>query len=276
MDNVVISLKEIKKEFKTYNSNIDKIRSLLVRINDKGIVNAGVHDLNFDICKGENVAILGGIGSGKSITAKLISGILYPTAGRLRVKDKVTYICDLRNGFVSDFSGRYNLYTMANLLGWDKKTIQENEADIIDFAEVGEIIDKPIKTYKKGESARIGFSLQTHFTPEILILDNPIAVGDYRIREKFIKRLVSFKNDPNVTLLIVANNFPLVRELCDRALVFDKGTVVFDGEAKEAVNFYRKNILSKMKKNRIENEEDADSIDESEEIDESGEFDETL
>lgn len=246
MKKPVIELRDVSKEFKMFRNNRDRMLNLIFRVRKVKDVRKGVENLNIKINKGENVAVIGASGAGRSVTAKLMSRYLYPTSGKVFIRGKVTTLFDLRSGFVNDFTGRYNLHTQASILGWSKDEIQKHEQDIIDFAELGDKIDKPIKLYEKGEPGRLGFSLQTHLKPEILIVDNPLIVGNYKNKQKCLARIEEFKNDPDVTLVFCTAMPVLAKRICDRGIVLDAGQVVFDGPVDQACAYYKGTILPKV------------------------------
>ena len=264
MKKPVIELRDVSKEFKMFRNNRDRMLNLIFRIRKVKDVRKGVENLNIKINKGENVAIIGASGAGRSVTAKLMSRYLYPTTGKVYIRGKVTALFDLRSGFVTDFTGRYNLHTQASILGWSKEEIQQYEQEIIDFAELEDKIDKPLKVYDKGEPGRLGFAIQTQKKPEILIIDNPLIVGNYKSKQKCLERIEEFRDDPEVTLVFATAMVNLAKRMCSRGIVLDEGRIVFDGYVDDACAFYKRTVLPKImgKMEASVEEDEEDPMDE--------------
>ena len=246
MKKPIIELRDVSQEFKIFYNNRDRMFNLVFRVRKIKNTRKGVDNLNIKINKGENVAILGASGAGRSVTAKLIAGYIYPTTGKVITRGKVTALLDLRSGFVMDFTGRYNLRTQASILGWSRAEIEEAEQSIIDFADLGEKIDKPIRNYEKGEPGRLGFAIQTYRKPEVLVIDNPLSVGTYRFRQKCLARIEEFRDDPEVTLVFCTAMPQLAKRMCQRGIVLDAGEIVYDGPIDDACAFFRGTILPKI------------------------------
>lgn len=244
-----------------FRNNRERMLNLVFRVKKVKEIRRGVDDLSFKIRKGENVAIIGASGAGRSVTAKLIARYLYPTTGRVTIRGEVTTLFDLRNGFVRDFTGRYNLQTQANILGWSKEKLRKHENEIIQFAELEEKIDKQLKLYEKGEAGMLGFALQTFDKPDIFIMDNPLPVGGFKKRQKCLERLEEFKNDQDVTFIVCTAMVQMAKRMADRGIVLEEGKVVFDGPIDEALDYYKGKILpkvmGKIAASAEEDEEDA-------------------
>lgn len=255
MSKPVIKAENLTKEYRIYRKNSQRMKAVFFGTKG-GIVKTAAQNISYEIQKGEKVCILGRLGAGRSTMLKMISGITFPNSGSIEVNGKVNAIFDLKVGFDAELTGRDNLYIKGSILGWSRKEIKEHEQEIIDFSEIGEYIDLPIKTYTPGMSARLGFALHTTFKPEIFVMDENFAVGDKVFRAKCVAKIIEIINDPEVTFVMTTRNMAFARQLCDRGLVMDKGELVFDGPILEAIQFLRENCKPEGKKTLEEEMED--------------------
>jgi len=184
-------------------------------------------NLTFDINPGETVGIIGPNGSGKSTILKLVAGVMSPTSGKVKVRGKVSPLIELGAGFHPELSGRENVYLNGAILGLSQKEISDYFQQIIDFAELWEFIDQPIKHYSSGMYMRLAFAVAVHVNPEILIVDEILAVGDTAFQEKCFKRMEEFKKN-GVTILYVSHSLESVKSFCTRALYIKHGQLVAD------------------------------------------------
>lgn len=194
--------------------------------------------INITIRKGEKVGIIGRNGAGKSTLLKILSRITAPTDGSIDLYGKVTSMLEVGTGFHGDMTGRENIYLNGAILGMSKAEIDEKLDDIIEFSEIGEFIDTPIKRYSSGMFVKLGFSVAYHLDSEIVIMDEVLAVGDIDFQQKCIKSLIETSRDDDRTVLYVSHNMSTVRQLCDRCIVLDKGKVLFDGDTDQAIGVY--------------------------------------
>jgi ABC-type polysaccharide/polyol phosphate transport system ATPase subunit len=194
-------------------------------------------DVSFEVRRGETVGIVGRNGAGKSSLLKIIAGVLPPTSGTIEVADRVAPILELGTGFDSELTGRENIHLNALLLGHSRREIRDREAGIIEFAELGEFIDSPLRTYSTGMLGRLGFAIATAWHPDLLILDEVFAAGDAAFTIKCEKRIREFR-DAGVTLLLVSHAASLVLETCERCIWLDHGRVLADGPASEVLTRY--------------------------------------
>ena len=238
--------KDITIEFK----NVTK-KYNLTQYSKKGIINLLLNkkntkkkivleNISFQISKGESVAILGKNGMGKSTIIKLLSGISYPTEGEIITKGKVSSILELNAGFETDFTGRENIYLKCQILDLTKKETDAIIDKIIDFADIGEYIDEPVRTYSSGMRARLGFAISVHIKPDILAVDEVFSVGDYNFKQKCFNKIKEIKNDENVTFILVTHSPEIAEEFCTRGLLLDKGKIIYDGNIKICINKYLK------------------------------------
>ncbi len=194
-------------------------------------------DVSFEVKRGEVFALIGANGAGKSTMLKLIARVLKPTQGRVWVKGRVAPLLAMGAGFHMELSGRENVFLNGTLLGYSHKQIRERFDRIVDFAELRSFIDAPIRTYSSGMLARLAFSVATDQMPDILIVDEALAVGDAAFREKCLERIREFQRNGSTTLY-VTHSMEEVEKTCDRAAWLDHGQLRFVGDAQEAVDLY--------------------------------------
>lgn len=234
---VVIKFDNVTKMYKLFKN--DKRRLLYtfckrIKYKEKKAVN----NVSFDIKRGETVALFGRNGAGKSTILKMITGVCFPTTGEIMVKGRVSALLELTSGFDPEFTGRENIYLKGQLLGLKDKEIRDLEQEIINFAELEEYIDQPVRTYSSGMKARLGFSINVNIKPEILIVDEALSVGDEEFKRKCVKKVNEIVNKENVTLLFVTHATGVAKEFCKRGMVMEKGKVTFDGSIEDAVKVY--------------------------------------
>ena len=177
---------------------------------------------------------------GKSTIIKLLSGISYPTSGEIITKGKISSILELNAGFETDFTGRENIYLKCQILDLTKEEIEKIIDSIIEFADIGEYIDEPVRTYSSGMRARLGFAISVHIKPDILAVDEVFSVGDYNFKQKCFNKIKEIKNDENVTFILVTHSPEIAEEFCTRGLLLDKGKIIYDGNIKTCINKYLK------------------------------------
>lgn len=197
--------------------------------------------ISFVIRGGETVAIIGRNGSGKSTILKIIAGVYRPTAGVVKVSGKVAALIELGAGFHPDLTGRENIVLNGLLLGLSKEDIRSREQQILDFAELGQFIDSPVKQYSSGMFARLGFAVATEVDPDVLLIDEILAVGDAPFQEKCLAKIDDFRNKGK-TIVFVSHALDSVRRLCDRALFIHDGTLHADGRIDDVLAHYE-NVL---------------------------------
>lgn len=194
-------------------------------------------DVSFTVKQGDTLGIIGRNGAGKTTLLKIISRITAPTSGRITGKGKVTSLLDVGTGFHLELTGRENIYMNGSILGLKKKEIDRKMDEIIDFSGVEEFIDNPLKFYSSGMQLRLAFSIGAHLEPEILAIDEALAVGDSLFQQKCLEKMISIAQSGR-TILFVSHNMQAVKTICNRAIVLDSGEKVFDGTASEAIDFY--------------------------------------
>lgn len=234
---IVVSFKNVVKRYKLYKNDKRRffaIFSKQVPYKEK----VAVDHVSFDIQKGESVAFFGRNGAGKSTILKMITGVAYPTSGEIKVDGRVSALLELTSGFDPELTGRENIYLKGQLCGLVDSEIKEIEDTIVDFAEIGEYIDQPVRSYSSGMKSRLGFAVSVNVKPEILIVDEALSVGDRVFREKCLKKVREIIEKDGVTLLFVTHSTPTARDFCKRGIVMQKGVVIFDGPIDEAIKKY--------------------------------------
>jgi lipopolysaccharide transport system ATP-binding protein len=204
-----------------------------------------LRDVSFAVHPGESVGIIGQNGAGKSTLLKIITGTVNPTEGSVEVAGQVAALLELGMGFHPDFTGRQNAYMAGQLLGFSVETISERMGDIEAFAEIGDYIDEPIRTYSSGMVVRLAFSVATVIRPQILIVDEALAVGDVFFQQKCYERIKAFVSQ-GTTLLFVSHGANIILELCDRAILLDHGRVKLDGSPKDVIDLYQAQMVRRM------------------------------
>lgn len=215
---------------------------------DKGDYIA-LSDVSLDVSAGEVVGLLGRNGAGKSTLLRVIAGIYRPDRGTAMVSGNVLLLAGLSVGFNVNLTGRENAYLYGSILGIAHEAIAESLPEIIDFSGLGNFFDEPLRTYSSGMRARLGFSVASTMSPDILLIDEVFAVGDAEFKEKSQARIKSILKDTK-TVIVTSHNMRLMREVCQRALVLENGEVVAQGEINEMIEHYSKHVITKPRLNR--------------------------
>lgn len=240
----VIEFRHVTKTYKLFKNDKRRLLGLLFK-KIPHTEKKAVNDANFAIKRGESVALFGKNGAGKSTILKMITGVCYPTEGEIVVNGRVSALLELTSGFDPEFTGRENIYLKGQLLGLKNKEIQEVEETIIEFSQIGEYIDQPVRTYSSGMKARLGFSINVNINPEILIVDEALSVGDEEFKNKCIDKINEIISNDNVTLLFVTHATGVAKEFCQRGILMEKGKLVFDGDIDKTIEKYESTIKKK-------------------------------
>ena len=239
-NNLAIEVKNMTKTFKIYYDKASTLKERLVFWNKKSSeVRTVLENINLQINKGETVALIGTNGSGKSTLLKLMTRIIYPTSGTVVTRGKLTSLLELGAGFHPDFTGRENIYFNASIFGLTRKEIDNRINEIIEFSELGNFIDNPVRTYSSGMYMRLAFSVAINVDAEILLIDEILAVGDQHFQEKCMQKLHELKNSGK-TIVIVSHSLESVKLLCNRAVWIYEGKIRMDGNTKDVVDEYLK------------------------------------
>ena len=236
MNEIAIRFTNVSKIYKLYSSSRRRLLGLFFkRIPHK--TKKAVVDMNLTIFRGESVAVLGRNGAGKSTMLKMITGVTFPTSGEIEVNGIVSALLELTSGFDQEFTGRENIYLKGRILGLSDADIAKLETAIVEFAELEEYIDQPVRTYSSGMKARLGFSICVNINPEILIVDEALSVGDRAFRQKCIRKIQEIMQG-DITMLFVTHSTETALEFCKRGVVMKAGRIVFDGDIQAAIDYY--------------------------------------
>lgn len=238
-DNIVIRVRNMTKNFKLYYDKANTLKERLVFWNRKTEERTVLKNINLDINKGETVALIGVNGSGKSTLLKLMTKIIYPTSGKITIKGKLTSLLELGAGFHPDFTGRENIYFNASIFGLTRKEIDNRLNQIIEFSELGDLIDSPVRTYSSGMYMRLAFSVAINVDADILLIDEILAVGDQHFQDKCYEKLHELKKSDK-TIVIVTHDMKAVKNLCTRAIWINEGKVKMDDTPNKVIEEYLK------------------------------------
>jgi len=239
-DDIAISVKNVTKEFTVYEDKAYFLKERLANLKrNKKTKHVVLKDISCDIKKGESVALIGVNGSGKSTLLKLMNKIIYPEKGTITMNGKVSSMIELGAGFNTDFTGRENIYFNASMYGLGKKDVDPIIDKIIDFSELGDFIDVPVRTYSSGMYMRLAFSIAVNVQAEILLIDEILAVGDAHFQDKCLKKMKELKKEGK-TMVFVSHNMTQVKSFCDRSIWLYNGKIRMDDTTEEVAKAYLK------------------------------------
>ena len=239
-DDYVIEVENMTKDFVVYGDRANTLKEKIIRFRSSNKeIRHVLKDINLRIKNGETVGLIGVNGSGKSTLLKLMTKIIYPTTGKIKVNGKLTSLLELGAGFHQDFSGRENIYFNASIFGLSKKDIDSRIDDIIKFSELEEFIDNPVRTYSSGMYMRLAFSVAINVDADILLIDEILAVGDQHFQDKCLSKMLELKKQGK-TMIFVSHSEHAVRFLCDRAVWLNNGVVRMDGKTDDVYKVYSK------------------------------------
>ncbi|MBQ6218258.1 MAG: ABC transporter ATP-binding protein [Methanosphaera sp.] len=240
MSKPVIDVKNVSMEFNLNQENTDSLKEFVIRFIKKELHFQSFWALNnvsLKIYQGEKVAFIGTNGAGKSTLLKIISGVIKPTKGTVKTRGQIAPLLSLGAGFDPSFTGRENVFLNGSILGHSRAEMEEKFDDIVDFSEIGDFIDSPVKNYSSGMKSRLAFSIATSVNPDILILDEVLSVGDATFRDK-CKNRMSNMMEGSSSLIFVSHSIGQVRQMCDKAIWLHKGSVIASGEVNEVCDLY--------------------------------------
>lgn len=250
---VVIDVDHLSMEFKVTKDKIDTLKEFLIRTikrNKKEHEKIRIlDDISFKVYKGDKLGILGFNGAGKSTLLKIMSGIYEPTSGTITTKGKIAPLLELGAGFDKNYTGKNNIYLNGSFLSIDEKTLDEKYDEIVEFSELGEFINYPIKNYSSGMRSKLGFSIATQINPDILIIDEILSVGDIKFKKKSADKINSMMKE-GVTVLLVTHSIKQVEKICDTCIWLEDGKIKMQGPAKEVCNAYIKGARQDMRRER--------------------------
>ena len=241
MEDSIISVENVSMEFRLYKEQVDSLKEFFIKKVKRELSYDefwALKNINFEVKRGDSFGIVGTNGSGKSTLLKTIAGVLKPTKGKITVRGSVAPMIELGAGFDFDLTARENIFLNGAMLGYDKKMLTEKFDEIIEFAELQEFVDVPIKNYSSGMVTRLGFSIATIQIPDVLIVDEILAVGDFRFQEKCEKRINNMLSQ-GTTLLLVSHNTEQVERMCNKALLLSHGDPIMCGDSKAVCDKYR-------------------------------------
>lgn len=245
MSEIAVKIENVSMKFNLEREQTTSFKDYIINLLKKKTSEyndfCALNDVTFDIAKGDSFAILGGNGSGKSTLLKIISGIYTPTEGKVLVSGTIAPLIELGTGFDMELTAKENVYLNGAVLGYSKKFMMSKFEEIIDFAEINNFVDVPLKNFSSGMVARLGFSIATLVTPEILIVDEILSVGDQSFQEKCEKRMSEMTSN-GATLILVSHSIDQVRKVCENAVWLNKGNIMAIGSAEQVCNLYEDNV----------------------------------
>ena len=243
----VIKVEHLSMKFNLNKEKVDNLKEYMIRL-VKGKIEyekfVALNDINFEIKRGDRLAILGFNGAGKSTLLKTIVGVYKPTEGTVYKTGVIAPLLELGAGFDPNYTGRENIYLYGAILGYSHEYIEERIEDIIAFSELGHFIEVPVKNYSSGMRARLGFSIATAVDPDVLILDEVLSVGDAKFRKKSLAKVQSMF-DNGVTVLFVSHNIEQVKAICNKAILLEKGQIIAQGDVNDVADIYEEKVKKK-------------------------------
>ncbi len=241
MSDFAIQVKHLDKMYKLYNKPSDRLRETLgfkVPVRE----HYALRDVNFQVERGETVGIIGTNGSGKSTILKIITGVLNPTAGEVKVDGRISALLELGAGFNMEYTGIENVYLNGTMMGFSKEEVDARLQDILDFADIGDFVYQPVKSYSSGMFVRLAFAVAINIDPEILIVDEALSVGDVFFQAKCYRKFEEFKK-MGKTILFVSHDLSSISRYCDRVILLNKGVKLEEGSPKQMVDMYKQLLV---------------------------------
>ncbi|MCI8326342.1 MAG: ABC transporter ATP-binding protein [Lachnospiraceae bacterium] len=244
MNDCAICVKDVSKIYKLYDKRADRIVDALGFSHKKRYKeHHALKNVSFEVKKGETIGIIGTNGSGKSTILKIITGIVTPTGGEVKIEGRISALLELGAGFNMEYTGIENVYLNGSMIGFTKEEIDSRLDAILEFADIGEFVYQPVKTYSSGMFVRLAFAVAINIDPEILIVDEALSVGDVFFQNKCYKKFEEFKQ-LGKTIIFVSHDLGSINRYCDRVILLNKGDKIAEGNPKEMINLYKK-ILAK-------------------------------
>lgn len=246
MNNIAIKVEQLSKMYKLYDRPIDRLKESL-GLTKKKLYHEhyALNNINFEIKKGETVGIIGTNGSGKSTILKIITGVLNQTQGNVAVNGRISALLELGAGFNQEYTGMQNIYLNGTMMGFTKEEVDKKVDSIIEFADIGEFINQPVKTYSSGMFVRLAFAVAINIDPEILIVDEALSVGDVFFQAKCYKKFEDFKKEGK-TILFVSHDLGSIGKYCDRVILLNRGIKLAEGNTKEVIDLYKKVLVNQL------------------------------
>ncbi|MBR1392672.1 MAG: ABC transporter ATP-binding protein [Ruminococcus sp.] len=240
MPNYAIEVRDVSMKFNLSQEKLDSLKEYVIKLLKRQLKYNefwALKHVDFSVEKGDRVGVLGLNGAGKSTLLKVIAGVFKPTEGQVIRHGRIVPLLELGAGFDSQYTGKENIYLYGSVLGYSKQFVDEKFNEIVEFSELGEFIDVPIKNYSSGMKARLGFSIATLVEPDILILDEVLSVGDAKFRKKSEAKVMSMFGS-GVTVLFVSHSLEQVQRLCNKAILLDHGQLIAQGSIDEVAKIY--------------------------------------
>ncbi|OBZ07844.1 hypothetical protein A8L34_24745 [Bacillus sp. FJAT-27264] len=259
-EQVAIRVTEVSKTYKMYNSPTDRLKDFFStsKSETRHQTFSALKSISFEVKKGDTVGIVGKNGSGKSTLLQIIAGTVTPTTGTVEIFGKVVALLELGSGFNPEFTGRENVYLNATMFGISRESIEGKFSEIESFADIGEHIDQPVKTYSSGMFARLAFSVAIHMEPDILIIDEILAVGDAAFQAKCVSKMRQLK-ERGVSLLFVSHSVDAIKSMCHSAILISRGNLLDQGTSEKITNHYLAMIRDEMNQYNGDEEQEKDN-----------------
>lgn len=258
MKELAIEVKNIKKEYRLYDKPSLRVKEALsIRGKKYHKVFSALRDISFQVEKGEMLGIIGKNGAGKSTLLKIITGVLTPTAGEIKINGKVSALLELGAGFNPEYTGIENIYLNGSMIGFTKQEMDMKLDDILTFADIGDFVYQPVKTYSSGMFARLAFAVAINVEPDILIVDEALSVGDVFFQAKCYKKLEDLKNSGK-TILFVTHDMGSVIRYCNRAILINDGVIAAQGNPDEIVDLYKKVLVGQFDNNSEDDQQEEE------------------
>ena len=271
METVAIKVEHVSKMYKLYDRPMDRLKeSLRLTKEVKFRPHYALNDVSFQIRKGETVGIIGTNGAGKSTILKIITGVLNQTSGNVEIDGRISALLELGAGFNMDYTGIDNIYLNGTMIGFSKEEIERKMEHILEFADIGDFVHQPVRTYSSGMFVRLAFAIAINIDPEILIVDEALSVGDVFFQAKCYKKFEEFKKRGK-TILFVSHDLGSVTKYCDRVILLNQGVKLDEGSPKDMINLYKKVLVNQLESKEEKTTEENQEIEKaSEQTTESG------
>lgn len=254
MDRIVIKVENLTKTYKLYDKAIDRMKEALsIRPKEYHRQYHALNDISFDIERGQTVGIIGTNGSGKSTLLKILTGVLSKSSGSVEVNGRVSALLELGAGFNMEYTGIENIYLNGTMMGYSKEEMDQRIGQIIDFADIGDFINQPVKTYSSGMFARLAFAVAINIEPDILIVDEALSVGDIFFQAKCYRKFEEFKKCGK-TILFVTHDMSSIIKYCDETILLNKGSIIAKGKSTEMVDIYKKILVDQYTPDKVKEE----------------------
>ncbi|MBQ9121919.1 MAG: ABC transporter ATP-binding protein, partial [Lachnospiraceae bacterium] len=236
---IAIKVENLKKVYKLYDRRSDRLKETFGLVKNRHKDHYALNGVNMEICQGETVGIIGTNGSGKSTILKIITGVLNPTEGTVTRNGRISALLELGAGFNMEYNGIENVYLNGTMMGFTDKEIEERLPKILEFADIGDYVYQPVKTYSSGMFVRLAFAVAINIDPEILIVDEALSVGDVFFQAKCYRKFEEFK-EMGKTIIFVSHDLSSISKYCDRVYLLNKGDLLGEGSPRDMIDAYKR------------------------------------